>query len=182
MSDQGAHPRAEACDEFTVVGTEIRTTNDTESDPATAQIGAHWQRFYATALADRIPNRTDGAVLYGVYTGYESDYRGAYSHLIACEVSNGGNVPPGNDDADDSSGEIPRVYRQRGAPRCGDPDVGSGVAVLRGADARPVGVHRGLRAVRTTRAVAPRDLHSGEVRSSELAVAGSGSITARRSL
>jgi len=29
-----------------------------------------------------------------VYTGYESDYRGAYSHLIACEVSNGGKVPP----------------------------------------------------------------------------------------
>ena len=94
MSDSDADRRVEVRDEFTVVGTEIRTTNDTESDPTTAQIGAHWQRFYESALADRIPNRTDGAVLYGVYTGYESDYRGAYSHLIACEVSNGGNVPP----------------------------------------------------------------------------------------
>ena len=94
MSDSGAHPRAEVCDEFTVVGTEVRTTNEAESDPTTAQIGAHWQRFYESALADRIPNRTDGAVLYGVYTDYESDYRGAYSHLIACEVSNGGRALP----------------------------------------------------------------------------------------
>ena len=89
MSDSGAHPRVEVCDEFTVVGTEIRTTNEAESDPATAQIGLHWQRFYENALVERIPSRTDAAVLYGVYTGYESDYRGAYSHLIACEVSNG---------------------------------------------------------------------------------------------
>ena len=57
----------------------VRTTNEAESDPTTAQIGAHWQRFYGSALADRIPNRTDEAVLYGVYTGYESDHRGAYS-------------------------------------------------------------------------------------------------------
>jgi hypothetical protein len=68
--------------------------DEAESDPTTAQIRAHWQRFYESALADRIPNRTDGAVLYGVYSGYESDHRGAYPHLIACEVSNGGNVPP----------------------------------------------------------------------------------------
>lgn len=87
MSDRDTHPRAEVCDEFTVVGTEIRTTNETESDPATAQIGAHWQRFSASALADRIPNRTNAVIVYGVYTGYESDHRGAYSHLIACEVS-----------------------------------------------------------------------------------------------
>jgi predicted transcriptional regulator YdeE len=93
MSDS-AHPRVEVCDEFTVVGTEVRTTNEAESDPTTAQIGAHWQRFYESALADRIPNRTDGAVLYGVYTDYESDYRGAYSHLIACEVSNDGRALP----------------------------------------------------------------------------------------
>ena len=94
MSDSGADPRVELRDEFTVVGTEIRTTNETERDPNTAKIGAHWQRFYESALADRIPNRTDAAVLYGVYTGYDSDYRGAYSHLIACEVSNGGKVLP----------------------------------------------------------------------------------------
>jgi predicted transcriptional regulator YdeE len=94
MSDSGAHPRLEVCDEFTVVGTEIRTTNEAEDDPTTAQIGAHWQRFYESALADRIPNRADTAVLYGVYTGYESDYRGAYSHLIACEVNAGGEAPP----------------------------------------------------------------------------------------
>jgi hypothetical protein len=55
MSDSGAHPRAEVCDEFTVVGTEVRTTYEAESDPTTAQIGAHWQRFYESALADRIP-------------------------------------------------------------------------------------------------------------------------------
>ena len=47
MSDRGAYPRVEVCDEFTVVGTEIRTTNETESDPTTTQIGAHWQRFSA---------------------------------------------------------------------------------------------------------------------------------------
>ena len=90
MSDSGADPRVEVRGEFTVVGTEIRTTNEAESDPATAQIGLHWQRFYENALVERIPSRTDADVLYGVYTGYESDYRGAYSHLITCEVSEGG--------------------------------------------------------------------------------------------
>ncbi len=94
MSDSSVHPRVEVCDEFTVVGTEIRTTNEAESDLTTAQIGAHWQRFYESALADRIPNRADAAVVYGVYTDYESDYRGAYSHLIACEVSDGSEAPP----------------------------------------------------------------------------------------
>jgi predicted transcriptional regulator YdeE len=94
MSDTGAHPRVEICDAFTIVGTEIRTTNKAESDPTTAQIGRHWQRFYESALADRIPNRIDAAVLYGVYAHYESDYRGAYSHLIGCEVSTGDEPPP----------------------------------------------------------------------------------------
>ena len=61
MSDSGAYPRVELCDEFTVVGTEIRTTNEAESDPATAQIGLHWQRFYENALVERIPSRTDAA-------------------------------------------------------------------------------------------------------------------------
>jgi hypothetical protein len=53
MSDSGAHPRAEVCDEFTVVGTEVRTTNEAESDPTTAQIGAHLQRFYEIYIAVR---------------------------------------------------------------------------------------------------------------------------------
>ena len=94
MSDGGADPRVEVRDEFTVAGTEIRTTNEAESDPKTARIGARWQRFHESALADRIPNRTDAAVLYGVYTGYAGDYRGAYSHLIACEVSSVGKALP----------------------------------------------------------------------------------------
>jgi predicted transcriptional regulator YdeE len=29
-----------------------------------------------------------------VYTGYESDHQGAYSHLIACEVGNGDAAQP----------------------------------------------------------------------------------------
>ena len=49
MSDSSVHPQVEVCDEFTVVGTEIRTTNEAESDLTTAQIGAHWQRFYESA-------------------------------------------------------------------------------------------------------------------------------------
>ena len=61
MSDSEAHPRVEVGDEFTVVGTEIRTNNEIESDATTAQIGAHWQRFYGSALGDWIPNRTDAA-------------------------------------------------------------------------------------------------------------------------
>ena len=94
MSDSVAHPRAEVRDEFTVAGTAIRTTNENERDPATAQIGAHWRQFHEGGVADRIPNRANAAVLYGVYTGYESDHRGPYSHLIACEVSNGGTPAP----------------------------------------------------------------------------------------
>jgi predicted transcriptional regulator YdeE len=95
MSDHGAYPRLAICDGFTVVGTEIRTTNELERDPATAQIGAHWQRFYRDALADKVANRDDAAVTYGVYTDYESDDRGAYAQLVGCEVRGGGQVPLG---------------------------------------------------------------------------------------
>lgn len=93
MTDAHTQPRMVTRDGFTVMGTEIRTTNELEGDPATARIGEHWQRFYGDAIAERIPNRTDDAVTYGVYTDYESDDRAAYSQLIACEVRDGASSP-----------------------------------------------------------------------------------------
>jgi len=94
MKDEHAEPRRETRGAMAVMGTQVRTSNEPEGDPV-RQIGSHWQRFYGEGLAGRIPNRTDTNVVYGVYTHYESDYRGPYSHLIACEVGDSANVPEG---------------------------------------------------------------------------------------
>ena len=45
MSDEDARPRTEIREAFAVVGTEIRTNNEAERDPATTRIAAHRGQF-----------------------------------------------------------------------------------------------------------------------------------------
>jgi predicted transcriptional regulator YdeE len=72
---------------LTLVGLETRTTNTLESNPATARIGNNWQQFFARGLGQAIPNQTSPHKVFGVYTRYESDFRGEYSQLVAVSVS-----------------------------------------------------------------------------------------------
>ena len=55
---------------FIVQGFQVRTTNAAEQTPE-AKIGALWQRYFSTPGAAV-------AGIYGVYSGYESDWNGAF--------------------------------------------------------------------------------------------------------
>ncbi|EKF9639193.1 effector binding domain-containing protein [Vibrio cholerae] len=66
-------------DGFEVVGLSVRTTNASELNPSTAKIGQLWERFYANA-GQKLSERSK---VYGVYTNYESDSKGAFD-VIAC--------------------------------------------------------------------------------------------------
>jgi predicted transcriptional regulator YdeE len=76
-----------------LVGLETRTSNALEANPATARIGNNWQQFFARGLGQAIPNQVNPHKLYGVYTQYESDFRGEYSQLVAVAVSEAEAIP-----------------------------------------------------------------------------------------
>ncbi len=69
------------------IGLETRTTNALEANPSTANIPNTWQQFFAHGFAQSIPAQTSSERLYGLYTRYESDFRGAYSMIVAAEVT-----------------------------------------------------------------------------------------------
>lgn len=81
--------------EMQVVGIEIRTSNQDEMDPATAQIPALWGRFCQEQVIDRVPGRAPNGFPLGVYSKYQSDHSGPYSLLAGIEVADLQNVPHG---------------------------------------------------------------------------------------
>lgn len=94
MPSPTGSPRLETLEQMTIIGTEIRTTNEAESSPGTAKIGANWEKFSRESLS-RIPNRRGEDIVFGVYTRYAGDYRDEYSHIAGCEVSEGTSAPGG---------------------------------------------------------------------------------------
>ncbi len=77
---------------FKVIGITVRTTN--ENGKAAQDIPALWNRFVAEKLVTQIPNRIDDTV-YGMYTDYESDYKGYYTTIIGCKVNELEQIPEG---------------------------------------------------------------------------------------
>ncbi len=63
---------------ITIAGISVRTTNAAEFNPATGQIAGLWGRFFSEGLADSLPGKLADSPIYGVYSGYESDYMGAF--------------------------------------------------------------------------------------------------------
>ncbi|MET3441298.1 putative transcriptional regulator YdeE [Variovorax paradoxus] len=72
---------------FQVAGLTARTTNREENDPATARIGALWNRFFGEETYQATPHRTGDARIFGVYSGYESDAHGAFDVTVGVAVS-----------------------------------------------------------------------------------------------
>lgn len=70
--------------EKTVAGYFARTNN--ASPDMGKIIGELWQKFYMEDGYFLIPNKADGKAL-GIYTDYESDEKGDYTVVVACEVS-----------------------------------------------------------------------------------------------
>ena len=81
--------------EMQVVGIEIRTTNQNEMNPATAQIPALWGRFQQERIIDQVPGRAPSGFPLGVYSKYESDHSGPYSVLAGIEVADLKDIPHG---------------------------------------------------------------------------------------
>ena len=81
-------PTRTAVAAFHVVGLTVRTCNRDEMYPATARIGALWDRFFSQSWERTLPGRGEEGRIFGVYSGYESDEHGAF------DVTAGVAVPP----------------------------------------------------------------------------------------
>jgi predicted transcriptional regulator YdeE len=66
---------------FTVHGLSTRTKNANEIQPATAKIGQLWGDFFQHI----IPKLKEGALSYGVYSQYESDFNGEFTVLVGAD-------------------------------------------------------------------------------------------------
>ena len=79
-------------DAFNIIGIAIETTN--ANGQATQDLGQLWGQFYSQNIMGQIPNKI-GTEIYGIYTDFESDYRGRYTAIIGCKVSTLDELPKG---------------------------------------------------------------------------------------
>lgn len=86
-------PRLVQRDEMLVMGMEVHTTNQRESNPTTAEIPKLWNHFLEEQLWLDIPDPVHPQVRYGVYTDYTTDHLGEYAAIVATEVSSIDNPP-----------------------------------------------------------------------------------------
>ena len=77
--------------EMKIIGLKIVTTN--ENYQSVKDQKDLWERFFKENIGDRIPNKLNAGEVLGVYTDYESDYRGKYSFVVGYEVANFNNLP-----------------------------------------------------------------------------------------
>jgi predicted transcriptional regulator YdeE len=77
---------------FNVIGISIRTSNKEAFEQGT--IGKLWERFMNEDIFNRIPNKSDNAVI-ALYHQYEDDKEGSYDLLIGARVGSIANVPAG---------------------------------------------------------------------------------------
>jgi predicted transcriptional regulator YdeE len=72
---------------ISATGITVRTTNSAEFNPATGKIAGMWGRFFSEGLFASLPGKLAESPVYGVYSGYESDYMGAFDVTAAVAVS-----------------------------------------------------------------------------------------------
>jgi predicted transcriptional regulator YdeE len=82
-------PQLQRLESFNVAGVTARTTNRDESDPQVAQIGTLWNRFFDERIYEKTPHRMNDMRLFGVYSAYEADARGAFDITTGVAVSGG---------------------------------------------------------------------------------------------
>lgn len=70
-----------------IAGISVRTTNAAEFNPATGKIAAMWGRFFSEGLFESLPGKLPDSPVYGVYSGYASDYMGAFDVTAGVAVS-----------------------------------------------------------------------------------------------
>ena len=77
--------------EMKIIGVKIVTTN--ENYQSIKDQKDLWERFFKENIGDRIPNKLNSGEVLGVYTDYESDFRGKYSFVVGYEVANFNDLP-----------------------------------------------------------------------------------------
>ena len=70
-----------------IAGISVRTTNAAEFNPVTGKIAGLWGRFFSEGLFNSLPNKLPDSPIYGVYSGYESDYMGAFDVTAGVAVT-----------------------------------------------------------------------------------------------
>lgn len=70
----------------TIGGISVRTNNKTESNPKKAALPGLWNRFFEEDILDQIPDKIPNSPIYGVYSDYESDVKGAYTVTAGVEA------------------------------------------------------------------------------------------------
>jgi predicted transcriptional regulator YdeE len=73
--------------EVKLIGIKCRTNNYSEQDPITAKIGKMMQKYFQTAVSEKIANRSNPNTIYCVYSEYDTDQNGDYTYFIGEEVS-----------------------------------------------------------------------------------------------
>ncbi len=77
------------------IGIEVKTSNQLEADPTTAQIPKLHKKFLEEQIEEQIPNRIDSDLYFAIYTHYENDHNGTYSLILSSEVGSVKEVPEG---------------------------------------------------------------------------------------
>ena len=72
-----------------VIGIGLDASNDRP-----AEIGAHWQRFWAEGVPGRVPNKARDEVI-SVYTGYQGDHTQPYRIIAGCPATSLDDIPDG---------------------------------------------------------------------------------------
>ncbi|CAI8742122.1 GyrI-like domain-containing protein [Pseudomonas sp. IT-P4] len=72
---------------FLVSGLTVRTRNQDESRQESAKIPGLWGQFFASSVAEQIPDRLPNAPVVGVYSTYESDANGLYNVTAGVPVT-----------------------------------------------------------------------------------------------
>jgi predicted transcriptional regulator YdeE len=65
-----------------VTGVSVRTKNTDEMNKSTAKIGGLWSKFYSSVAS----SLKDGAITYGVYHQYESDFTDEFTVLAGADL------------------------------------------------------------------------------------------------
>ncbi len=74
--------------ELKLVGIFVRTNNKAEMEPNLAKIPGNFNKYFANKLFEKILHRKNPFVTYSIYTEYESNKYGEYTHFIGEEVNN----------------------------------------------------------------------------------------------
>ena len=79
-------------DAFKIIGISVRTIN--KDGHSKRDIGNLWNRWFAEALSDTIPNKVNGKII-NMYTNYDSDEHDYYTTILGHSVNSLGKVPNG---------------------------------------------------------------------------------------